>query len=151
MTPSAEGAIGPADGDLHPDRRPDHAGPGSGPVCLVTQFAAVDDSAARRLQNELQALAASVVTEPGHLSYEVFADQDDPKNLYVIETWASASSARRHEDLVLNNGTVERVAPLLTGALQTLTLRPVATANPTREPASDTGHAGFNDKEAEYK
>lgn len=139
MTSSAEGAIG------------GHAEPSPEPVCLVTRFAAVDDSAARGVSDELRAIAVSVVAEPGHLSYEIFADQDDPRNFYVIETWAGISHARRHEDLVLDNGAVERVVPLLTDAPRTLTLRPITTDNPTRQPASDTGQAGFNDKEAEQQ
>jgi quinol monooxygenase YgiN len=126
----------------------DHAVPGPEPVCLVTRFSAVDDTAARGLLNELRAMAMSVAVEPGHLTYGVFADQDDPKNLYVIETWAGATEARRHEDLVLGNGTVKRVAPLLTGPLRTLTLRPVATDDATHQPAPVTGRAGSNGKEA---
>nr|WP_272923762.1 antibiotic biosynthesis monooxygenase [Streptomyces sp. SID3343] len=126
-----------------------HAVPSAEPVCLVTRFSAVDDTAARGLFDELRAIAVSVVAEPGHLTYSVFADRDDPKNLYVIETWAGASDARRHEDLVLGNGTVERVTPLLAGPLRTLTLRPVATDSATHQPAPVKGRAGSNGKEAE--
>ncbi|WP_225625933.1 putative quinol monooxygenase [Streptomyces werraensis] len=150
MISSAEGVTEQAGGDVHPDRRPEHAVPGPEPVCLVTRFSAVDDSAARQLLDELRAIAASVAAEPGHLTYEVFADSNNPQDLHVIETWASASDARRHEDLVVDSGAVERVAPFLTEPLRPLTLRSVATGGPAGEPASaDTGHAGLNDKEAE--
>jgi quinol monooxygenase YgiN len=119
------------------------------PVCLVTRFSAVDDVAALRLLDELRAIAVSVVAEAGHLTYNVFADQDDPKSLYVIETWACAADAQRHADLVLGDGTVERVAPLLRGPLRTITLKPVETDGATHQPAPVRGDAGSNGKEAE--
>jgi len=149
MSPSADSTTGHTGGTAHPGRKLDHAVPGPESVCLVTRFSAVDDTAARGLLDELRAIAVSVVAEPGHLTYKVFADQDDPKNLYVIETWAGATDAQRHEDLVLGNGAVERVDPLLTGPLRTLSLRPVATDGATHQPAPVTGHAGSNGKEAE--
>ncbi|MEU0971392.1 antibiotic biosynthesis monooxygenase [Streptomyces sp. NPDC005917] len=149
MSPSSDSTIGHAGGAVHPGRKLEHAVSGPEPVCLVTRFSAVDDAAARGLLDELRAIAVSVVAEPGNLTYGVFADQDDPRDLYVIETWAGATDARRHEDLVLGNGTVKRVTPLLTGSLRTVTLRPVATDDATHQPAPVTGRAGFNGKEAE--
>lgn len=159
MSPSADSTIGHAGGTVHPDRKPNHAVPSPEPapkpepepVCLVTRFSAVDDTAARGFLDELRAIAVSVVAERGHLTYNVFADRDDPKNLYVIETWACASDAQRHEDLVLGNGTVERVTPLLAGPLRTLALRPVATDSATQPPAPVRGHVGSNVKEAEQE
>jgi quinol monooxygenase YgiN len=151
VSPSSDSTIGQAVGTARPVQEPEHAVPGPGPVRLVTRFPAVDDSAAARLLDELRATTVSVEAEPGHLTYDVFADQDDPRSLYVIETWADASDAKRHEDLVLGNGTAERVAPLLTGPLRTLTLRPVATDGARHQPAPLTGRAGSNDKEAERK
>ncbi|MFE2541678.1 putative quinol monooxygenase [Actinacidiphila glaucinigra] len=115
MSPSADSTTGHTGGTAHSGRKLEHAVPGPEPVCLVTRFSAVDNTAARELLDELRAIEVSVVAEPGHLVYNVFADQDDPKNLYVIETWTSAADAKRHEDLVIGDGTVERVAPLLTG------------------------------------
>ncbi|MDX3215156.1 antibiotic biosynthesis monooxygenase [Streptomyces sp. ME02-6991-2B] len=151
MSPSADSTTGHAGDTAHPGRKPEHAVPGPEPVWLVTRFSAVDDTAARKLLDELRAIEVSVVAEPGHLAYNVFADQDDPRNLYVIETWAGAGDAERHEDLVIGDGTVERVAPLLTGPLRTLSLRPVETDGATHQPAPVTGHAGPHGKEAEQK
>ncbi|WP_431964240.1 hypothetical protein [Actinacidiphila sp. bgisy160] len=53
--------------------------PGPEPGCLVTRLSAVDDTAARELLDELRAIEVTVVAEPGHLAYNVFADQDDPR------------------------------------------------------------------------
>ncbi|WP_329187990.1 putative quinol monooxygenase [Actinacidiphila glaucinigra] len=146
MSPSADSTTGHTGGTAHSGRKPAPAVPS--PVCLVTRFSAVDDTAARELLDELRAIEVSVVAEPGHLTYTVFADQDDPKDLYVIETWAGAADAQRHEDLVIGDGTVERVAPLLTGPLRTLALRLVDTDGTPHQPAPVTGHAGPNGKEA---
>lgn len=149
MSPSADTTTGHTGGTSHSGRMLEHAVPGPEPVCLVTRFSAVDDTTARELLDELRAIEVSVVAEPGHVAYNVFADQDDPKNLYVIETWTNATDAKRHEDLVVGDGTVERVAPLLTGPLRTLSLRRVGTDSATHQPAPVTGHAGPNGKEAE--
>lgn len=102
-----------------------HAGTTAQPVCLLTRFSAVDDAAARGLAEALRGTAASVVTEPGHLTYDVLVDQADPTTLYVVETWASAEDAHRHEERVVTDGGVERVAPLLAEELTTMTLRPL--------------------------
>jgi quinol monooxygenase YgiN len=148
VSTSAERTIGHAGSTAHPVQKPGRAVPNPERVCLLTRFSAVDDTAAGRLLDELRGIAVSVVAEAGHLTYDVFADQADPRNLYVVETWAGASDARRHEELVLGNGAVERVTPLLTGPLQTLTLLPVATGSAIGQPVPVTGQAGIN-KEAE--
>lgn len=109
---------GPADGDTG-------AAASREVVCLLTRFRAVDDVAVRELAAELRVTAAAVEAEPGHRSYNVFVDQDDPTSLYVVEAWASAADARRHAELVVTNGAVQRVAPLLAEELTTRTLHPL--------------------------
>ncbi|WP_329459858.1 putative quinol monooxygenase [Streptomyces sp. NBC_01497] len=153
MSASADSTVGHAGHTVQTGRERGQAVPGPDPVCLVTRFTAVDDAAARGLLDELRAIEGSVVAEYGHLTYDVFADQDHPLDLYVIETWAGATDAQRHEDLVLGNGTVQRVMPLLTAPLRTLTLLPVATdsAGATYRPAPVRAQSGSNDKEAEQE
>lgn len=95
------------------------------PTTLLTRFTAVDENAAEQTTDLLRATAAAVVAEPGHLSYDVFAVEGDPATLYVLEAWASAHDAGRHADLVLSNGAVDRVLPLLRAPLDTVTLIPI--------------------------
>ncbi len=51
--------------------------------------------------------------------------------MYVLEAWVSIDDARRHADLVLGNGGVDRVLPLLRERLDTVTLIPIASSAPT--------------------
>jgi quinol monooxygenase YgiN len=95
-------------------------------VHLLTRFRAVDEDAARQTTELLRGTAAAVASEHGHLTYDVSAVEGDPTTLYVLETWASAVDARRHADLVLDNGAVDRVLPLLRERLDTVTLVPIA-------------------------
>ena len=93
-------------------------------VSLLTWFSAVDASAARGVEDELRRMAQGVPDEPGHLFYEVYADEA-AATLYVVETWATSEDARRHQERVETTEAVGRVAPLLQKAPRTLTLRPV--------------------------
>ncbi len=97
-------------------------------TCLISCFAAVDETAAGSLTDDLRTTAAAVTAELGHLTYEVFADVTDPTKLYVVEKWASVADARRHEHLVVTTGAVDRIAPLIAEPIITLTLRPVLVA-----------------------
>lgn len=97
---------------------------------LRTRFRAVDDDAARQIGDLLRGTAAAAASEPGLLSYDVFAVVGDPTTLYVLEAWESVDDARRHADLVLGNGGVDRVLPLLRERLDTVTLVPIASSAP---------------------
>ncbi len=144
MSLSAQNTGGHPSGPVHQGRLPADAATSPDQVCLVTRFSAVDDAALRKLVDELRATAASVVTEPGHVTYGVFTDQANARALYVIETWASAADARRHEELVVDNGAVARVAPLLAEELRTHTLRPVDLDGHAGQAARDEGPTEIN-------
>jgi quinol monooxygenase YgiN len=105
---------------------------------LLTRLRAVDEDAARQTTDLLRATAAAVAAEQGHLRYDVFAVEGDPATLYVFEAWASADDARRHADLVLSNGAVDRVLPLLREPLDTVTLIPIVCHAATGEPGGRT-------------
>lgn len=92
---------------------------------LLTRFGAVDEDAAARIGVLLRGTATEVASEPGHVSYAVFAVEGDPTTLYVLESWASVADARRHADRVLGDGAVDRVLPLLGDRLDTVTLVPI--------------------------
>ncbi len=94
-------------------------------VRLLTRFRAVDDQAAKQVTDALRTIADGIAAEPGHTTYDVFAVDGDPTLLYVLETWASAADADRHARLVLDDGSVDRVLPLLGERLATMTLTPV--------------------------
>lgn len=70
----------------------------------------------------LRTIAEGSANESGHGTYDIFAVENDPTVLYVLETWASVDDAHHHADLVLNDGTVDRVLPLLGERLETVTL-----------------------------
>lgn len=100
---------------------------------LRTRFRAVDEDAARQVGDLLRSTAVAAASEQGHLSYEAVAVEGDPTTLYVLEAWASVDDARRHADLVLGNGGVDRVLPLLRERLDTVTLVPIASSALTGE------------------
>jgi quinol monooxygenase YgiN len=126
MSQTMDSTTGHAGDTVHQVDRPADATTSPELACRLTRFSAIDDAAARRLPMNC-ARPRSVITEPGHLTYGVFVDQTDATSLYVVESWASASDAHQHEELVVAGGTVERVVPLLAEELTTLTLRPVTT------------------------
>ncbi len=95
-------------------------------VCLLTRFRAVDDQAAKQVTDALRTVADGIAAEPGHATYDVFAVDGDPTLLYVLETWASAADADRHARRVVDDGSVDRVLPLLGERLETMTLTTVA-------------------------
>ncbi|WP_249998564.1 putative quinol monooxygenase [Actinoplanes sp. M2I2] len=95
------------------------------PICLVSRFEAVDAAAFHTLVDELRKTAASVTDEPGHVAYELLIELSTARTLYVVERWATEADARRHEQLVVSNGAVDRVAPLLAEPINTVTLAPV--------------------------
>ncbi|MBV9048170.1 MAG: antibiotic biosynthesis monooxygenase [Solirubrobacterales bacterium] len=95
------------------------------PGYLLTRLRASDPQSAREISKRLEATAGAAVSEPGHISYEVFVVADDPTTFYVSETWASAEDATRHIELVQRTGAVEAIAPLLAESLHPLTLVPV--------------------------
>lgn len=105
---------------------------------ILTRFRALDEKAARETADLLRETAAAVAAEQGHLRYDAFAVEGDPATLYVFEAWASADDARRHADLVLSNGAVDRVLPLLRERIDTVTLIPIASDVATDEPGGRT-------------
>jgi quinol monooxygenase YgiN len=95
-------------------------------VRRLARFRAVDDQAAKQVTDALRTVADGIAAEPGHATYDVFAVDGDPTLLYVLETWASAADADRHARRVVDDGSVDRVLPLLGERLETMTLTTVA-------------------------
>jgi quinol monooxygenase YgiN len=108
-------------------------------VRLLTRFQAVDEDAALHAAELLRGTAAAVASEHGHLTYDLSAVEGDPTTLYVLETWASADDARRHADVVLDNGAVDRVLPLLPERLDTVTLLQIASHAAGDDPGGEAG------------
>jgi quinol monooxygenase YgiN len=65
-------------------------------ITLFSTFKANSDSAARELRDRLVEMAAPTRSEPGCVSYEVFAAADETTALSVIESWHTREDAERH-------------------------------------------------------
>ncbi len=70
----------------------------------------------------LRGLVATVPSEPGNISYEVYQTVEDRLVFYITERWSSSDDADRHVRSVATDPNLERTAALLAIPLDTVTL-----------------------------
>jgi quinol monooxygenase YgiN len=99
-------------------------------ITLFSTFKANSDSAARELRDRLVEMVAPTRSEPGSVSYEVFAAVGETTALYVIESWNTREDAERHAQRVVDDGLVSRAETLLDGPITSLWLEPATPAEP---------------------
>ena len=99
-------------------------------ITLFSTFKANRDSAARELRDRLVEMAEPTRSEPGCVSYEVFAAAGETTALYVIESWHTREDAERHAQRVADDGLVARAETLLDGPITSLWLEPATPAEP---------------------
>jgi quinol monooxygenase YgiN len=99
-------------------------------ITLFSTFKANSDPAARELRDRLVEMVAPTRSEPGCVSYEVFAAADETTALYVIESWNTRADAARHAQRVVDDGLVSGAEPLLDGPITSLWLEPATPAEP---------------------
>jgi quinol monooxygenase YgiN len=99
-------------------------------ITLFSAFKANSDSAARELRDRLVEMVAPTRSEPGCVSYEVFAAAGETTALYVIESWNTREDAERHARRVVDDGLVSRAETLLDEPITSLWLEPATPAEP---------------------
>jgi quinol monooxygenase YgiN len=99
-------------------------------ITLFSTFKANGDSAARELRDRLVEMVAPTRSEPGSVSYEVFAAAGETTELYVIESWNTREDAERHAQRVVDDELVSRAETLLDGPITSLWLEPATPAEP---------------------
>jgi len=99
-------------------------------ITVFSTFKPNSDPAARELRDRLVQLAAPTRSEPGCVSYAVFAAAGETTALYVIESWKTRADAARHAQRVVDDGLVSGAEPLLDGPITSLWLEPATPAEP---------------------
>ena len=97
---------------------------------MFSAFKANSDSAARELRDRLVEIVVPTRSEPGCISYAVFAAADETTALYVIESWNTREDAERHARRVVDDGLASRAETLLDRPITSLWLEPATPAEP---------------------
>jgi quinol monooxygenase YgiN len=92
-------------------------------IRLLTRFLVRDETAATKVTDLLSRLQASVPSEPGNISYEIFASDEDPKVFFCLESWESQEAANGHIRLNEEAGVNAVASDLLAEPPDTKTLR----------------------------
>jgi quinol monooxygenase YgiN len=91
-------------------------------IQLLTRFLARDETTTTKVTDLLSRLQASVPSEPGNISYEIFASAEDPRVLFCLESWESQEAANDHIRRNEEAGVNAEAADPLVGSPDTKTL-----------------------------